>query len=558
VSDGVVATRHGAVRGTDEDGLWCFRGIPYARPPVGLLRWRPPLAPEPWTGVRNATEFGPISPQPPPVPGTGVPGDPQDWDEDSLSLNVWTPGLDGRRRPVMVFIHGGGFVTGSGAAQLYRGDSLARRGDTVVVTLNYRLGVFGFLAHPALADATSAGHGNWGLLDDIAALEWVGDHIAGFGGDPSNVTIFGESAGSISVCALIGSSRARGLFRRAIAESGPAVAAPMRAAARIAASVAGELGLHDVDRETLCRVPVEELLGAQARVGAHFEAGMGLAFQPVVDGGVLVRHPADSIATGGSSGIDLLIGTNRDEFKFFAIAIPQVASLTSETMVGHVETALSVAGLAGRAVPLDLIATYASARESRGAATGPVDLFSAMASDWLFRIPSVRLAEAHAAHTPSTYSYLFEWESPFGGGILGACHALELPFVFGTYDNEAVAFFSGNDEDVARLSGRMQDAWLAFARTGRPAVEGLDWPAYEPGRRATMVFDRATRVVDAPYDEERAYWQGALGRYGLGGPFEGGSHRIAVIDAGERDIDDEDGIDDVVDGIDDVRVLEGT
>jgi len=554
VSDGVVVTRHGAVRGPNEDGLWCFRGIPYARPPVGPLRWRPPVAPEPWAGVRNATEFGHISPQPPPVPGTGVPGDPEDWHEDSLFLNVWTPGLDDRHRPVMVFIHGGGFVTGSGAAQLYRGDSLARRGDTVVVTLNYRLGVLGFLSHPALADAASSGHGNWGLLDDIAALEWVRDHIAGFGGDPSNVTIFGESAGAISVCALMGTSMARGLFRRAIAESGPAVAVTSRAGARVAELVATELGMHEVDREVLCRVPIEDVLGAQARVGSRFEAGMGLAFQPVVDGGVLLRHPADSIANGESSGIDLLIGTNRDEFKFFAIAMPQLASLTSEKMEGHVETAMGVAGLSDRAVPRELIDAYASARKGRGATTGPVDLFSAMASDWLFRIPSVRLAEAQAAHTANTYSYLFEWESPFAGGILGACHALELPFVFGTYANPAVSVFSGNDEDAATLSARMQDAWLAFARSGEPAGAGLDWPVYEPLRRATMVFDRDTRLVDAPYDEERAYWQTALGRYGVGGPFEGGSHRIAMLDVGEGDDEIDAGVDGSIDG----RVLEGT
>jgi para-nitrobenzyl esterase len=282
---------------------------------------------------------------------------------------------------------------------------------------------------------------------------------------------------------------------------------------------------------------------------------MGLAFQPVVDDGLLPRHPADAIADGGSSGIDLLIGTNRDEFKFFAIAIPALACLTDDTMEAHVETAMRVAGLSARAAPRELIDTYRSARRARGAATDPAELFSAMASDWVFRIPSLRLADAHAAHTPKTYSYLFEWESPFAGGILGACHAVELPFVFGTYTSPAVAFFSGGGEDAAALSARVQDAWLAFARTGDPAVPGLGWPPYEPSRRATVVFDRDTRVVDAPYEEERAYWQAALGRYGVGGPVEGGSGRIAIFDVDAGD----DGIDDELDGVlDDGVVLEGT
>lgn len=514
----VVETRYGRIRGEEEDGLAVFRGIPYAAPPVGPLRWRLPQSPAPWSGTREASSFGPVAPQPDPAPGTFVPGDPTESDEDCLTLNVWTPACDEARRPVLVFVHGGGFVTGSGAGVMYRGERLARRG-VVVVTFNYRLGALGFLCHPELR--SEGGFGNWGLWDQVAALEWVRDHAAAFGGDPERVTVFGESAGAMSVCDLLGAPRARGLFRRAIAESGAAVAANSSSAQRVAEELARELGLPVPERAALERVPVAELVAAQQAVGARL-GGLSLAFQPVVDGGLLPRHPADDIAAGGPRGVDLLIGTNRDEFRFFTLSLPEVLAVGDGDLPAVVDRYLRAAGLGDRVASSELIAAYRTARAARGESTEPGDLFVAMASDWVFRVPALRLAEAHARHGNRVYSYLFTWESPFAGGMLGSCHALELPFVFGTLRHPVIGVFAGSGEEALALSDAIQAAWVSFARSGDPSAPELGrWPRYEPVRRATMVLGARREVVEAPGEEERRFWEERLGRYGVSGPAEG-------------------------------------
>jgi para-nitrobenzyl esterase len=516
VPNRIVDTTYGRVSGLEESGLLTFRGIRYASAPIGDLRFRPPAPPAPWDGVFEATEFGPIAPQADPIPGLAIPGDPMAWDEDCLFLNVWTPGADDAARPVMVFIHGGAFVGGGGTSQLYSGAGLTTGHDVVVVTINYRLGVLGFLADEALYDEVSGGFGNWGLLDQIAALEWVRDNIAGFGGDPSNVTIFGESAGAISVCNLLAVPRAAGLFRRAIAESGPAVAAGPDRAAEVAALLARELGLAAPTREALADVPVHDLLAAQARVISGFETAIGLAFEPVVDGGLLTCQPAQALAAGNGRDVDLIIGTNRDEFTLFALGVPGLNSIDEAGMLRRVRKSLRAAGMEGRVDPDDAVAAYRSAREARGTGTEPFELFAAMASDWVFRIPSLRLAEAHARNGGRTWSYLFDWESPFAGGTLGSCHALELPFVFGTLVNPFISAFSGADEQARELSATMQAAWTSFARDGEPteAATPRGWPRYDAEDRWTMIFGPDTRPVQAPFEEERLFWDRALGSYG--------------------------------------------
>ena len=516
----VVDTRYGKVRGEERDGVWRFLGIRYAAPPVGGLRLRPTAAPEPWAGVADATSFGPNAPQPAPTILSGLPGDPDRCDEDCLFLNIWTAGLDDRRRPVMVFVHGGAFVSGAGSSQLYQGEVLARRGDVVVVTINYRLGALGFAGHPDFADGTSPDCANWGLSDQVAALRWVQDSIAGFGGDPANVTVFGESAGAISVCSLLAVPAARRTFRRAVIESGPAVATSLEAAAAITELLVAELGASSTG--ALRSVPVEELLAAQAQVGVRFDGGAGLAFQPVVDGQLLPRHPADAIAGGDAAEVDLLIGTNRDEFKFFAFVLPAMAALDEDDLRRATHRSIRSAGLGERVAAEDVIEAYRRLRSGRGAASEPFDLFAAMASDWLFRIPSLRLADAHAASGGRTYCYLFEWETPFGGGNLGACHALELPFVFGTLTNPIVGMFCGDGPDARVLSATMQDAWTSFARTGEPVVGATGaWPRYGTPARSTMSFGPTCGAVDDPLGDERRYWEPHLGRYGAEGPVEG-------------------------------------
>jgi len=501
-----VETAIGKLQGIEEDGLCVFRGVPYAGPPIAEARLRAPQQPPPWRGVRAAIDAGRWAPQNPPTSVLlGPPPGPQH--EDCLTLNVWTPGIDGGRRPVLVWIHGGGFLTGSGASSLYRGGRLASRGDVVVVTINYRLGILGFLAHPSLAGAAGTGAaGNWGLLDQIAALHWVRDHIAAFGGDPENVTIFGESAGAMSVADLLAAPAARGLFHKAIAQSGPPSAMSMKAAEQVTATVLAETGVGRP--ETLRTVPVDALLDAQAAVVAQRGAA-GLPLTPVVDGVTLPVEPHEAIADGCAADIPLLIGTNRDEAKVFMVSDPKNRAPDEAILRRRIERAFSANGV--ELAVDDVIARYRAARAARGQPVDPRELWSAIETDRVFRSGSVRMAESQARHQRHTYSYLFSWESPAMDGALGACHALEIPFVFGTLSAPRMDRFAGAGPAAEALSETMMDAWLAFARTGDPSTPRLgEWPPYDAARRATMVLGTGPHVEDAPYEEERCVWESSV------------------------------------------------
>jgi para-nitrobenzyl esterase len=511
-----VETDYGTVAGTRQaDDLVVFRGIPYAAPPVGELRFRPPMRPEPWSGVRETITFAPMSLQPPPDAMGSIPGDPAEQSEDCLYLNIYTPACDDRSRPVMVWIHGGGFVGGSSSSALYAGDRLAEHG-IVLVTVNYRLGALGWLGHPALADPDNpeAGCANWGLQDQIAALEWVAGHAGAFGGDPSRVTVFGESAGGMSVAALLATSAPHRLFQRAIIQSGAALAHGQSSAAQVAELLAAELGLGQLSRETLVSLPASELLRAQIAIGPKFET-LGLPFQPVIDGGVLHEHPATAIAGGSAAGIDLLVGTNRDEWRLWLFTDPSLRELDEARLERLVRRQIENTGLSGALDPTETIEKYRKARESRGAGVTPTEVYCAVASDWSFRVPSMRLAAGHDGGLGRVFTYLFDWESPFGGGgVLGACHALDLPFVFGSCSHPAISMFSGGGEDAERLSETMRRAWVSFAETGDPADEGAGWPEYDSGQRATKRLGPVVEVIEAPMDDERAFLDLALGPYG--------------------------------------------
>ncbi|HMC53331.1 MAG TPA: carboxylesterase family protein, partial [Acidimicrobiales bacterium] len=329
-----VTTRCGKLEGVERDGVRVFRGIPYARPPVGPRRFRAPQPAEPWTGVRDASKAGPAAPQVPGPTEQLMPGPPLDTDEDCLTLNVWTPAAAGAQpRPVLVWIHGGGFLTGSGSLPIYNGRFLAARGDVVVVTINYRLGALGFLSHPALRDEESGAAGNWGLLDQIAALRWVRENIDAFGGDPGNVTVFGESAGAMSVGTLMGTPAAVGLFRRAIMESGSPAATPAEEAAGTAESLLRAAGCNRIDSEGARALPLGALLEAQQDLWARRGPGVGLPLQPALDGAVLERDPSEAIADGLSSGVPVITGTNRDEWEMFAAMDPGAAALDRERLL---------------------------------------------------------------------------------------------------------------------------------------------------------------------------------------------------------------------------------
>jgi para-nitrobenzyl esterase len=486
-------TTKGVLEGTDEGPLTVFRGVPYARPPVGELRLRAPRPAEPWRGVRPAKRFGPWAPQNPPATLTGI--TPGEQSEDCLTLNIWTPGLDGAR-PVLVWIHGGAFVSGGSATDFYSGDRLAARGDVVVVTINYRLGALGFLSHRALADPDAGGvTGNWGLLDQIAALRWVNENIAAFGGDPGNVTAFGESAGGMSVADLLAAPSASGLFHRAIVQSGPPHAASAPDAEEITAKLVAELGISVAQVRD---APVRALLEAEERLLKERRGGP-LPLRPVVDGVSLTDDPLDAIADGAGARVPVLIGTNRDEFKFFLVADPRGREPNEGVLRRRIER--SFAAHREALDPAETIAAYRAIRARRGESIEPRELWVAIESDHIFRIGSTRAAEAHAVHQPMTYSYLFTWQSPAMHGALGSCHALELPFVFGTLDLPGVERFAGTGAAAEALSVKMMEAWIEFAREGDPG-----WPPYEVTRRTTMVFGSESSVQDAPLEEERALW----------------------------------------------------
>ena len=504
----IVETSYGTLAGFEHNGIHTFRGIPFAQPPVGALRFRAPRPPARWAGTREASQFAPAAPQNHSPLGPMLGFDIGSTDEDCLYLNVWTPGCDGARRPVMVWIHGGAFVMGAGSQTLYNGETLARRGDVVVVTINYRLGMFGFLRLQEIYGDALPATGNEGLLDQVAALEWVRNEIASFGGDPNNVTVFGESAGSISVATLLGTPRARGLFQRAILQSGAAnFVSPRAQGARVADAVLRDLNLTGAHPEKLLEVPTAQLLETQQRAYMSLQGKLrGLVFAPVADGDVLPRHPLEAIGDGAARDVTLLVGSNLDEMTLFGLMDPQARSLDEAGLLRRCERIIPVPDAAGHA--RRAVDTYRRVRRERSEGVTPSELWFAIDSDRAFRYPTMRLAELQQAHQPRTFAYLFTWPSPFMGGTLGACHALELPFVFGKLDDPVLKNFVGNGPAARRLGEDIQEAWLAFAHSGNPAHAGLgDWPTYDAKRRTTMLLGAECTLEHAPREGERAFWE---------------------------------------------------
>ena len=494
----IVATRSGKVEGFERNGVTVFRGIPYAAPPVGTRRWQAPQREEPWAGTRDAGTFSAQSAQTEFALATMM-GDRQPVNsEDSLYLNVWTPGCDDQRRPVMVWIHGGAFIWGSGDTPWYDGTKFAVHGDVVVVTINYRLGPFGFMHLADLFDGAFAGSGNAGILDQIAALEWVRDCIAAFGGDPERVTVFGESAGAASVATLLGTPGARGLFRAAIPQSGAASWVSTRdRATDIAARVLENLGIRAGDSEALLAASTDAVLGAQP---AFREDGVtALPFQPVVDGTVLPEPPLVAIAAGNAAGVRVLTGTNLNEMTLFTVADPALATLDEAGVRNRLRIAFGAAGDA-------LVESYRARRPN----VTPQELWIDLSTDGVFRIPAIRLLEAQLAHAP-VWSYLFTFATPVFGGILRSTHALEIPFVFDNLDRGGAEVLTGAGPERQGIADAMHRSWIAFARDGNPQHAGLpEWPRYEIDRRATMRFDTGSELLEDPAGEDRAAFEAEI------------------------------------------------
>jgi para-nitrobenzyl esterase len=486
-----VRAAAGRLRGDREAGVTVFRGIPFARPPVGEFRFAAPQPVQGWGGVRDATSYGP----PPPQGGHfGMDGLSQDGTDDWLTLNVWSPEpFPGAGLPVMVWIQGGGYVIGMSSLPEYDGARLARDGVVVVVTFNYRVGIEGF----AQIEGAPA---NRGLLDQVAALEWVRDNIRAFGGEPDRVTVFGQSAGGGSVAALLAMDRAAGLFGRAVVQSAPGTFFSPDLATDIAAACAAELGLRptavDLSRIDPRRLSaVADTIGSSMDQMAHrwgLPAHRAIPFAPVVDGEVLSVTPWQALTAGAGRGIDLLVGHTRDEQRLFTA----IEGLLGEVGEEQAATALQVF-----APGPDGERRYRDAYPM----AGPDELYELVHSDWLFRMPSLHLAEAQTAAGGRAHVYELTWQAPGMGGVLGACHGLDVPLVFGNLDRGQPALLIGAtpSPEAEALSARMRTAWTSFAADGDPG-----WPAYDTGQRLAMRFDTQPAVTGYLEEASRLIWQG--------------------------------------------------
>jgi len=498
VTDPIARTSAGEVRGRREDGLDVFRGIPFAEPPVGDLRFAAPRPAARWAGVRDAVEFGPPPPQdvgdfrdrlPPDYdPLAGERDRPGDW----LTVNVWTPSADAASpRPVMVWIYGGAYKVGSADSPGYDAQRIARDGDVVVVTFNYRVGIEGF----AVIDGAPA---NRGLLDQVAALEWVRDNISAFGGDPDRVTAAGESAGAGCLAALLAMPRADGLFRRAIVQSMPGTFLSPELGASVGTAIAAELGLASTVRD-LAAVPPHELVLAGESLAARqheFEKVWGqlashdTLFAPVVDGEVLPTTPWEALADGAARGVDLIVGHTRDECRLFLVMRGRAGRIT----VSDAARALAVFGPGQDGEKYRAAFPEASAEQ----------LYAQVQTDSLFRMPTLRLADAQTAGGGRAYLYELGWEVPGAGGLLGACHGLDLPLLFGTFGASLGPLLFGPEPSAEAFAAaaQLRRTWTTFAATGDPG-----WPGYDPEHRLTQVFDSVTTVSAYPEERSRLLWR---------------------------------------------------
>ena len=493
-ADPEVSTRAGRVRGRNENGVAVFRGIPFAEPPVGQRRFQAPEPTAPWEGVRPATEFGPPSPQAsapedPEAPDTpAAPAATADPAAGWLTVNVWTPYPGADRLPVMVWIYGGAYMFGASAEPGYDGTPFAQAG-AVFVSLNYRVGTEGFALLPGAP-------ANRGLLDAVAALTWVKENIQSFGGDPDNVTVFGESAGAGVIAAMLAMDRARGLFKRAIAQSVPGTFFARELAEDIARAIAREAGLPN-EFAALAGADPMRLVNAQSTVAARLKdfpqwGGVSLTitpFSPVIDGEVLPRSPWRALLGGAASDVELLTGHNRDEYRLFIAAEGRLGKITDEE---------ATATLNAFAPGHDGPAAYRKAFPD----ADPSALYELIFSDWLFRMPTLHLAQAHAASGGRTFLYELTARAP--GGPFGACHALDVPLVFGSGGEGLSAALIGASQpaEFLTLGDTMRREWVSFAATGDPG-----WSAYGTEHRTTRVYDLQPDVLSYPEETSMHLWE---------------------------------------------------
>jgi para-nitrobenzyl esterase len=486
--DIVVSTEAGKVRGRIADGAVSFLGIPYAAAPIGSLRFQAPQPHGMWDGIRDCSEYGPTAPQPvqrmPLIPEPLIDGD------EYLNLNIFAP-ADASKAPVIVWIHGGGFISGCNRSPWFRGHRFAQDG-VILVAINYRLGAEGFMP-------MRGAPGNRGVLDWIAALRWVGDNISAFGGDPANVTIAGQSAGAIACTYLATIPEAKGLFHRLIGMSGSiGFGMSEEAAGTIAATFREALGVSD-DAAEMAAVPISRFIETQAKIGGGGEGGelpmpnviagqmgQGLLFQPVIDGELITQSAARSIVEGAGADIPMMLSCTAHEFDF-TTAIPDIPYTTDDLAVGL--------GLLGF-VPQDIEA-YTALRKD----LSPTTAIGRAVSDKYFRARTVEMAEIRISAPQPTFLSEFHWSpSPPVPGAFGACHCIDVPFAFDVLDDPNVPRFCGNSPP-RNLATRLHSSFVDFAKRGDPG-----WAPYREGSRLAMVFDASTAVWPDPFQGERAVW----------------------------------------------------
>lgn len=488
----IVESVYGKLRGQKKGNVTVWKGIPYAKPPIGDLRFRAPQPPESWAEVREAALFGPSAMQASSEIMGFLGNETDNTSEDCLYLNVWSPAADNRRRPVMVWIHGGAFTTGAGSSQTYDGRSFSAEGDVVVVTFNYRLGALGFLHLGGVGGNDFSGSCNCGILDQIAALQWVQDNIGRFGGDPERVTVFGESAGAMSIGVLMAVPKAKGLFHQAILQSGAAAnvlssSIAEKVSSRLLAAL--KIGHGEVDK--IRQIPARQLVDTAALLPA-------MSLVPVVEGDLLPVHPEEAIAEGAAKGIPVLIGTNKDEYRLFSFFDPRWKQSDPEEIPSIFENTF---GLNWLEISRNLIAGEELDQS----------IYDKLMTMSLFTYPALKLAELQVKQGAPVWMYRFDWETPVFGGELKACHSLELPFVWNTLSRAGTDRLTGNPKERKKLAEEMHHAWIRFARSGNPNTPKLpEWRAYNLEHRPVMIFNRENVLVHDPNSEERKDWENLM------------------------------------------------